>query len=222
MISFMISVVPPKIDSTRLIRRTRNRAGEQRSGAPTDQGRAPSGRCEPRRSRGAIWAAITRQGFVWPRGSSPVRGVAATTTPNQRPRISQPSMRTSTHRAHRGTTATGPRDARSQPRQPGAAVLPPAAARQSGSRPESGRSPCQHEHARRSMTTAAARPLSVEWVALPAAAPSASAAHSPSRASSSTRLLTRSAPENVIYHAYSAGRGQTAQQVRRHRPGRQG
>ena len=77
-------------------KRAHNRAGEQRSGAPTGQGRAPPGQREPRRSRGAIWAAITRHEIVWPRGNSPSRGVAPTTTPNQRPRMSQPSTRTST------------------------------------------------------------------------------------------------------------------------------
>ena len=35
------------------------------------QGRASSGQRESRRSRGAMWAAITRQGMVSPRGSSP-------------------------------------------------------------------------------------------------------------------------------------------------------
>lgn len=55
---------------------------------------APYGQCEPRRSRGANWAAITRHGIVSPRRNSPSRGVAPTTTPNQRLRISQPSMRT--------------------------------------------------------------------------------------------------------------------------------
>ncbi len=50
------------------------------------------GRREPQRSRGAIWAAITHHGIVSPRGNSPVRSVAPS-TPNQRLRISQPSMR---------------------------------------------------------------------------------------------------------------------------------
>ena len=87
---------------------------DQRIRAPAGQGRAPSGQREPRRSRGAIWAAITRQGIVWPRGSSPSRGVAPTTTPNQRPRISQPSMRTSTpvsssrHSCHRSSLMHDP------------------------------------------------------------------------------------------------------------------
>ena len=71
MISFWISVVPPKIDWTRLSRRAHNRDGQQRTSAPAGQGRAPSGQREPRRSRGAIWAAITRHGIVWPRRNSP-------------------------------------------------------------------------------------------------------------------------------------------------------
>ena len=51
----------------------------------------------------------SRHGIVSPRGSSPVRGVALTTTPNQRPRISQPSIRTSSpanssrHSCHRSS-----------------------------------------------------------------------------------------------------------------------
>ena len=61
-----------------------------------DEACGPSGHRKPRRSPGAIWAAITRHGIVSPRRNSPVRGVAPTTTPNQRPRISQPSTRTST------------------------------------------------------------------------------------------------------------------------------
>ena len=71
--------------------------------------RAPPGQREPRRACGVIWAAITRHGIVSPRGNSPVRGVAPTTTPNQRPRISQPSTRTSTpvsssrHSRHRSS-----------------------------------------------------------------------------------------------------------------------
>lgn len=55
-----------------------------------------SGQREPRRSPGAIWATITRQGIVSRRRNSPIRGVAPTTTPNQRPRMSQPSMQMST------------------------------------------------------------------------------------------------------------------------------
>jgi hypothetical protein len=47
--------------------------------------------------------------IVSPRGSSPVRGVAPTTTPNHRPRMSQPSTQTSTpvgssrHSCHRSS-----------------------------------------------------------------------------------------------------------------------
>ena len=51
---------------------------------------------EPPRSRGAIMVATTRHGIVSPRRHAPSPGVATTTTPNQRPRISQPSARTST------------------------------------------------------------------------------------------------------------------------------
>jgi hypothetical protein len=39
---------------------------------------AASDQREPRYSRGVIWAAITRQGIVWPRRSSPVRGMPQT------------------------------------------------------------------------------------------------------------------------------------------------
>ena len=95
MISFMISVVPPKIDGTRLSRQSSQSRRRSADRCSRRSSRAPSGQRESRRSRGAIWAAITRQGIVWPRGNSPVRGVAPTTTPNQRPRISQPSTRTS-------------------------------------------------------------------------------------------------------------------------------
>jgi hypothetical protein len=63
--------------------------------------------------------------------------------------------------APRGTAAIGPRDARCQRRQPGAVVFPRAAARQSAPRPGSGRSPRQHEHVRRAMTTVTARQSSV-------------------------------------------------------------
>jgi hypothetical protein len=90
MIVFMISDVPPKIDRTLLSRQSHNRAGEHRASAPArPRPELSSGQREPRRSRGAIWAAITRQGIISPRRNSPSRGVAATTTPNQRPRISQ-------------------------------------------------------------------------------------------------------------------------------------
>jgi hypothetical protein len=95
MISFMTSVVPPKMNCTRLAVGAHHCIGEQRTGVPAGQGGLHLGRREPRRSRGAIWAAITRQGIVSPRRNSPSRGVAPTTTPNQRPRMSQPSMRTS-------------------------------------------------------------------------------------------------------------------------------
>ena len=149
----MISEVPPKIDWMRL-----SRQGPALRRRTLDQGSAASGQRELRRSRGASWAAITRQGIISPRRNSPSRGVAPTTTPNQRPRISQPSIRTSTHRAHRGTVATDPCDARSRLRQLGAVALPQVAARQSGPRLGSARSFHQHEHGRRPMTTTAAGP----------------------------------------------------------------
>ena len=97
MISFMILVVPPKIDRALLSRQSHNRAGEHRGSALAQpRPELSSGQREPRRSRDVVWAAITRQGIISPRRNSPSRGVAPTTTPNQRPRISQPSTRTST------------------------------------------------------------------------------------------------------------------------------
>jgi len=112
MISFMIPVVPPKIDCRAV--RAHDRVGEPRASAPARQGQVPSGERKSRRSRGPIWAAITRQGIVWPRRSSPSRGVAPMTTPNQRPRMSQPLTRTSTpvsssrHNCHRSSRCTIP------------------------------------------------------------------------------------------------------------------
>ena len=158
MISFMISVVPPKLDWTRLSRRSSQlrRAADCRSRWSR---KAPSGQRGPRRSRGVIWAAITCQEIISPRRSSRSRGVAPTTMPYHRRRISQPPMRTSApggslrHSCHRSS-----RDGRGRPRRPGAAVSPRASARQSAPRPGSGRSPRQHGHVRHPMTTAAARP----------------------------------------------------------------
>ena len=114
MISFMISVVPPKIDWTRLSRRAHNRAGEQRNCAPAGQAGLPLVSA----SRGVRAVRAGRRSRA--RGSS--RRVAApraaawppTTTPNQRPRISQPSVRTSTpvsssrHSCHRSSRCTMP------------------------------------------------------------------------------------------------------------------
>ena len=114
MISFLISAVPPKIDRALLSRQSHNRAGEHRGSALAGpRPELSSGQREPRRSRDVIWAAITRQGIISPRRSSPSRGVAPTTTPNQRPRISQPSTRTSTpsssrHSRHRSSRCTIP------------------------------------------------------------------------------------------------------------------
>jgi hypothetical protein len=114
MISFWISVVPPKIDWTWLSRQNPQSCRRAADWCSRRSRRAPSGQREPRRSRGAIWAAIARHGIVSPRGNSPSRGVAPTTTPNQRPRISQPSMRTSApvsssrHSCHRSSGCTRP------------------------------------------------------------------------------------------------------------------
>ena len=71
MISFWISVVPPKIDWTRLSRRSSQSWRRAADWCSRRSRRAPSGQREPRRSRGAIWAAITRHGIVSPRGNSP-------------------------------------------------------------------------------------------------------------------------------------------------------
>jgi len=73
--------------------------------------RAPSGQREPRRSRGASWVAITRQGIVSPRRSPPSRGVGVTTPPNQPPRVYHPARLTSTpvsssrHSSHRSSVS---------------------------------------------------------------------------------------------------------------------
>ena len=96
MISFWISVVQPTIDWKRLSRRSSQSRRRAAAWCSRRSRRAPSGQRGPRRSPGAIWAAITRHWIVSPRRSSPSRGVAPTTTPNQRPRISQPPVRTST------------------------------------------------------------------------------------------------------------------------------
>jgi len=207
-LSFMISVVPPKIDWTRLSPQSSQSWRSAADWCSRWSRRAPSGQREPRRSPGAIWAAITRQGIVSPRRNFPSRGVAPTTTPNQRPRISQPSIRTSSPvLSHHGTAARGPRDARCQRQQPGEAVLPRAAARQSVPQPGSGRSPPQHGHVRRSMATMAGRGT-LPWDG--------------NRVGHVIGGRRPASAENVAYHAYSAGHEQTARQVRRHRPSRQG
>ena len=114
MISFWISVVPPKIDGTRLSRQS------------SQSWRRAADSCSRRSRPGSIWSARAAASarcdlggdhapwIVWPRGNSPVRGVAPTTTPNQQPRISKPSMRTSTpvsssrHGCHRSSGCTIP------------------------------------------------------------------------------------------------------------------
>jgi hypothetical protein len=109
MTSFWISAVPPTIDWARLSPQSSRSWRRATDWYSRQSRRVPSGQRGPRRSPGTIWAAITRQGIVWPRRNSPRRGVAPTTTPNQRPRISQPSIRTSTpvsssrHNCHRSS-----------------------------------------------------------------------------------------------------------------------
>jgi hypothetical protein len=61
MISFWISVVPPMIDWTRLSPQSSQSWRRAADWCSRRSRRAPSGQREPRRSRGAIWAAITRQ-----------------------------------------------------------------------------------------------------------------------------------------------------------------
>ena len=75
MISFWISVVPPKIDWMGRAAELTIVAETQRIGTPADQGGLYLGQRELRRSRSAIWAAITRHGIISPRRSSPSRGV---------------------------------------------------------------------------------------------------------------------------------------------------
>ena len=111
-------------------------------------GAVRAGRRSP--ARGSYGRVATPRAAAWPRQR---RRTSGRGYPSHR--------RGRQHRsAPRGTTATGPRDARSQPRQPGTVALPRAAAPQSGARPGSGRSPRQHGHVRRPMTTAVARPSS--------------------------------------------------------------
>ena len=75
-------------------------------------------------SLGAIKVATTRHGIVSPRPKAPSRGVATTTTPNQRPRISQQSARTSTpvsssrHSRQRSSRCTMPATAARYGRTP--------------------------------------------------------------------------------------------------------
>jgi hypothetical protein len=81
MISFWISVVPPKIDWTRpspdRALGTHNRGGG-RGLVFLPAKAAASDQRELQRSRGVMGAAIPRHGIVSPRYSSPVRGVAPT------------------------------------------------------------------------------------------------------------------------------------------------
>ena len=109
---------------TRSALRARRRGERSRiCGRPASSGPWPDARATWRsapdhvrpgtpRSSGAMWRATTRHGIVSPRGNFPSRGVAATTTPNHRPRMSQPSMRASTpvsssrHRRQRSSAST--------------------------------------------------------------------------------------------------------------------
>ena len=70
MISFWISVVAPKIDWTRPSPLELTSVAERSRLVPRRSKRAPSGQREPRRTPGAIWAAITRQGIVSQRRNS--------------------------------------------------------------------------------------------------------------------------------------------------------
>ena len=92
----MISVVPPKTSWTRLSRQSSQ--SRRRSAGQCSRRSRPTSIRSARAAAVAwwVWAANTRQGIVWPRGNSPSRGVAPASTPNQRPRISQPPVRAST------------------------------------------------------------------------------------------------------------------------------
>jgi hypothetical protein len=114
MISFGISAVPPASGWAGLNPRSSRSSRTAADWCSRRSRRAPSGQRGPRRSPAAIWAANTRQGIVWPRRSSPIRGVAPMTIPNQRPRMSQPPVPTSTpvgsarHNCHRSAGCTMP------------------------------------------------------------------------------------------------------------------
>jgi hypothetical protein len=195
----------------------------ERSGAPAGQGRAPSGQDGPWRSRGAIWAAITRHRIVWPRRNVPSRGVAPTTNPEPAAAdIPAVDADVDAGQLIGARLPQNSRDARSRPRQPGAVVPPRAATRRSVPRPGSRRSPRQHGHVRRSMTTVAARPPAAECQG----GPGADAVHVSGRACGrgGRHLLAGSRPArhlrclgarggagNRIMRAPSAG---TAQELR--------
>jgi len=157
MTSFTISVVPPKLDAPE---------PPEPTIVPESSGLVlPPVKAGLRLVSASHGIRAVRSG----RRSHATGSSGRAATPRPRRRTSgrgYPSHRSGRRRrsAHRSITATDPRDARSQPRQPGAVVRPRAAAPQSVPRPGSGRSPRQHGHARRSMTTAATGPSS-RWVA---------------------------------------------------------
>ena len=71
MISVWISVVPPTIDWTRLSPQSSQSWRRAADWCSRRSRRVPSGQRGPRRSPGAIWAAITRHGIVSPRAQLP-------------------------------------------------------------------------------------------------------------------------------------------------------
>ena len=153
----------------------------------------------------------SRAGIVSPRRSSPSRGVATTTTPNQRPRISQPSTRTS-------TPVSSSR--RSLPQ----VILMHDASHGSQVRPHSGEPPRgdqdlgrgQDAHHDSMGTCGVRRPPRPPgrrppgW-GRPPDSGTFGGRYDLSRAVAvgSMRLLTGSAPENVMYRPYCSGHGQT-------------
>ncbi len=122
MISFMISVVPPKIDWTRLSPQSSQSWRSAADWCSCWSRRAPSGQREPRPSPGAIWAAITRQGIVSPRRNPP--RIPAVDTDIESGELITAQL----------PEVLGMRDA-SDSSQPGGAVLPRAAAWQSVPQP---------------------------------------------------------------------------------------
>ena len=194
MISFWISVVPPKIDWTRLIRQStqscrraadsfsrRSKAGLYLVNASRGVRAAGSGRRSP--AMGSSGRVAAPRAAAWPDDDAEP---AAADIPAVDADVDAG--------VHRGTAATGPRDARSQPRPPGAVVLPRAAARQSISRPGSGRSLRQHGHLRHPMTTAAARPPSAGWGSPLNSGPFGERGALPHSVVAGSTRLTRSAP----------------------------
>ena len=153
MISVWISV-PPKIDWTRLSPGAHNRGGEQHTGVPAGQGGF---------HRSARAAAFVRRDLA--RDHAPWDRLAAAQLPGPRRGPDDHAEPAAADVPAAGTdvdsgeliAAQLPQvlGVRCQRRPPGGVVLPRAAARQSVPQPGSGRSPRQHGHVRRSMTTMA-------------------------------------------------------------------